>query len=97
MNQLLIFAADDVPPVPRGKLSLDLDAASDRLLVLDRTTATPLLLTKVFSDKTLDILLPASYATTNNIVVVLMDDNNVFNAVAADRVQLELVQTRLTA
>lgn len=94
---LLIFSSGDLAPVPRGKLALDLDAAADRLIVLDRDTAAPLYATKVFDNKSMELLLPAKYANSKTICVLMLDDSDVYAAVAEDRLQLELVNTSWNA
>lgn len=86
----------DFAPIPRGLLKLDLDQAAERLIVIDRNAAETLFLTKIGQNKTINLMLPAAYANNPSICVIMMDDNNVYNAAAADRIQLELVQTTLT-
>lgn len=90
---LLKTIRTDRPLVVRGKLSVDLDAASDRLLVLNRNTTEALCATKLSGNKMLDVLLPVQYGNSRDIIVLMLDDSDVYAAVAEDRLQLELVQT----
>jgi hypothetical protein len=96
MVMLILTVKNDITAVTRGRLSLDLDPAADRLIVLDRASADIFYLGKIGLNKQLNLLLPSDFANNQNICVIMMDDNNVYNAAAADRVQLELVQTTLT-
>lgn len=87
----------DFSPIPRGLLKLDLDQAADRLIVIDRVNAETLFLTKIGDNKTLNLMLPGSYSNEKNICVLMLDDSDVYAAVAEDRLQLELVNTSLSA
>jgi hypothetical protein len=87
----------DFSPIPRGRLKLDLDQAAERLIVIDRVNAETLFLTTIGDNKTFNLMLPVAYANNKNICVLMLDDSDVYAAVAEDRLQLELVNTSWNA
>lgn len=86
----------DFSPIPRGLLRLDLDLSADRFIVIDRLASKVVYAANISDTRAFNLLLPAEYTIDKNICVIMMDDNNIYNAAAADRIQLELVQTTLT-
>ena len=72
-------------------LSLDLDENSDRFIVINRVNVKVLNHGKTPLTNIKKILLPAIYASDNNIMVILLDDDRQFNAVVVDGISLESV------
>ncbi len=87
----------DFPPIPRSLLRLDLDQAADRYLVIDRRSSKVVYAANISDTRAFNLLLPAEYTTDKNICVVMLDDSDVYAAVAEDKLQLELVNTSWNA
>lgn len=94
---LIITNKSDINPIPRGVLKLDLDQAADRFLVIDRRSSKVIYTANISETRAFNLVLPAEYTTDKNICVVMLDDSDVYAAVAEDRLQLELVNTSWNA
>lgn len=66
-------------------------AYQSRVQVSDRRLGTLFWLGKTDATGKLRVIVPATYATKNDLVVTALDDTGTYNAVVADRVQAELM------
>lgn len=80
--------------VHAGVVYFDVDAAAERLCVLDRTTLEPLwhgLVDFYLKDGKVGVVVPLDYAASNSLAAVIFDDQGVFNLVGADRIAAERI------
>ena len=76
-------------PTPVGLLDIDMDASANRIVIFDRES-----LDNLYSDgfsSPLKVVLPIDYATTDGLLVMILDDDGQYNAVALDGVRASIV------
>lgn len=78
-------------PLNLGVLELDCDSAAERVLVMSRGGV---VITQRPAKAMLSVVVPFSYTLTNDLVVILFDDNNTHNAELVDRVQAQSVDLK---
>jgi hypothetical protein len=92
MMDLIIFNPSDIGDMFRAKLEVDADPLAERIIILDRATST--LINVMFASGF--IILPAEFATTKLLTILMLDDNLEYNGVVLDGVTCELVNATLT-
>mgnify|MGYP003626858256 CR=1 FL=1 len=85
-----IFAASK-PIRLVSRLQLDIDPLAERLLVLNNRQFNVLHASKIKLGGLVNIILPAIYATTGELSVIIFDDNQEYNAAIVDGVKPELI------
>lgn len=83
-----------------GLLTLDLDNAAERFAVCDRDSfvcyASGLVALNVVAG-IISVVVPYVYTTAPKLIVLMMDDTNVYNAAAADKVTADVIDLVTTA
>lgn len=75
--------------LPVGVLEIDMDAAAERITVIDRD-----LLETVYANvftSPLKVVVPIEYATKNGLLVMILDDNAQYNAAVLDGVRASVI------
>jgi len=80
--------------VPVGLLEIDADPAAERVFVIDRIAMTVLFHQFCKADEIVKAVLPDQYTNVNQLTIVMVDDNGVFNAAVEDLHKLEKVDAR---
>lgn len=80
----------------QSMLSVDVDTDAERIAVFNRYTLELLInyrpATAIFKTIT-----PIGYATSNDLIVMIIDDNRVYNAKAIDGVKTEIIDGLITS
>lgn len=76
-------------PFNIARIVLDIDPLAERYMIADRKSGEVLVSQRV--DKN-SVVCPLKYATSNNLFVVILDDDMEYNAAIADGVRPELVE-----
>lgn len=76
-----------------SKLEIDVDLTSSRIMIQDRFSYAVLMRSKV--KPIVKVVLPAIYASQNNLCVIMYDDTRAFNAVTVDGVKAELFDSNI--
>ena len=84
----------DVAVINRGKIDVDCDADAETLTVIDRKSLSVVRNYKMVGNHILSILLPESYATTDTVILMIVDNDGEYNAAVIDGVSAELVNLR---
>ena len=79
-------------PAYVGQLQLDLDPAAERYMVIDRLSGALIVNNK--SDK-VEVHLSSAYTNTNELIILMLDDDRQYGASVADGVQLVLIDAAL--
>lgn len=77
-----------------GKLVVDFDPAAEQIMVIDRRTAEVLFFGIIAFHKvgdTITFTVPEFFASTTNLIVVILDQQTVYDLAGADKVQADLV------
>lgn len=77
-----------------GRVVVDFDPAAERIIILDRRDATVLFYGVIAFHKvgtTISFTVPENFASTTNLIVIILDENTVYDLAGADKVQAELV------
>lgn len=75
-----------LPSLLRATLKIDIDPDAERFLVFDRVTIETINLGIRPPSGTAYFIVPEKYATTNKLLIGILDDNGVFNAKFMDGV-----------
>lgn len=95
-NSIVVMDRIELPiTFPQALITVDVDPSAERLLIINRTTL------EVLAHKRVDggvhkIIMPMKYATTNDIAVLIFDDDLDYNVVAVDGVQLQIIDSIVT-
>ncbi|MCF2910803.1 hypothetical protein L1285_21065 [Pseudoalteromonas sp. DL2-H2.2] len=79
-----------VAPVPIGRLEINHDPYASKIMVLNRKSGELVFATKPSGANTTH-LLPLTYTTSAQLLVLMLDNTQVYNAAALDHVQAEIV------
>lgn len=77
-----------------GQIVVDFDPAAERIMVMDRRTGDLLFLGVIALHKvgtTISFTVPEFYASTTNLIVIILDEQTVYDLAGADKVQADLV------
>tara|TARA_Y100000034_G_scaffold134988_1_gene205164 strand:- start:2096 stop:2410 length:315 start_codon:yes stop_codon:yes gene_type:complete len=77
-------------PINLALLVIEVDTRASRIQVLDRGTGQLQAHLPIYSPKLFKFL-PIEYASRPNLMVIMIDDTNVFNAAIADNVQAQII------
>ena len=91
MVKILLVKILNIIPRPMGLITVDMDIAAERIMVLDRKSGQMILHTIRPPSGVSKNLVPVSYTTSNNILVGILDDDDVYEAKFIDGVMAELV------
>ncbi|MEL4429816.1 hypothetical protein [Shewanella mangrovisoli] len=80
--------------MPQAMLTVDIDPDAERLIVMDRMSLE--VLRNHYTDIT-KIIVPMRFATSNNLVVGIVDDNGEYNCKFLDGVQAEIIDGLVTS
>lgn len=83
-----------------GLVTLDLDNAAERFAVCDRDNFTCFATGLIAPNKVagvVNVIVPFDYTSSPKLVVLMMDDTNVYNAAAADKVTADVIDLVTTA
>lgn len=81
--------------VYQAVVNVDVDVDAERVVILDRRSVISLGNQKVFNSNMM-LRVPIEYATSNNLVVGIIDDNNIFAGKFIDGVNAELIDPKVT-
>jgi hypothetical protein len=91
MFKILFIKIGAIVPRPSGLITVDMDIAAERVMVLNRSTGQLINHTIRPQSGIYKTLVPLSYTTSNKLVVGIFDDGNVYAAKFEDGVMAELV------
>ncbi|WP_351123321.1 hypothetical protein [Shewanella sp. T24-MNA-CIBAN-0130] len=91
MVKLLLIKVDSTVPRPMGLITVDMDIAAERIMILNRSTGQSLLHTIRPPSGISKTLVPLSYTTSNKLLVGILDDGGVYDAKFKDGIMAELV------
>ncbi|MCL1114696.1 hypothetical protein L2703_13975 [Shewanella basaltis] len=74
-----------------SKLQVDVDPLAERLLVINNRQFNVLHASNIKAAGLVNIILPAIYATTGELSVIIFDDNQEYNAAIVDGVKPDLI------
>ncbi|MDT3274021.1 hypothetical protein Q4Q54_11055 [Shewanella sp. SP2S2-4] len=86
---LITHLKSSMAPFNIAQLVLDLDSLAERYMIADRKSGEVLVSQRV-DKKT--VVCPLNYATSNNLFIVMLDDDMDYNAAIADGVRPEIVE-----
>jgi hypothetical protein len=92
MSNLIFTPFFEKAPYLMGLLELDADPAAERFVVLERSSLSVLWQREVPADGQVKCLVRPSYALSG-VLVMILDDNQEYNAKVADGVTLPLVDS----
>ncbi len=81
--------------VYQAVVNVDVDIDAERVVILDRRSVISLGNQKVFTSNMM-IRVPIEYATSNNLIVGIVDDDNIFAGKFIDGVNAELIDPKVT-
>lgn len=77
-------------PIEVGLLVIDVDTRASRLQIIERATGILVSHLRIDNAKMFKFV-PLQYATAPDLIVIMLDDSNIFNAAIADNVQAQIV------
>lgn len=80
-------------PTSIAILEVSLDADAERLIVMNRITTECLTVLNNTQSNTVKVRLPMDYIVSNNLLLLMVDDDAVFNVSAVDGVNCQIVST----
>nr|KJZ07578.1 hypothetical protein TW77_14875 [Pseudoalteromonas rubra] len=90
MHKIAIRHLTPVTPVPIGKLKINHDPYASKIMVINRQTGELIFSTKP-SGATTTRLLPLTFTTSSELLVLMLDNTKVYNAAIVDHVQAQVV------
>ncbi|UCX04992.1 hypothetical protein [Shewanella glacialimarina] len=89
MNSLILKLTKGADHLNVGLLTVDIDVAASRLMIIDRTTGLVMRYMEVPPSKTFQTVFNYEYALTNKIIVGIIDMNGVYALQKIDAIKLE--------
>ncbi|MBP7662550.1 MAG: hypothetical protein KA770_01620 [Shewanella sp.] len=86
---LITHVKNDMSPFNIARIVLDIDPLAERYMIADRKSGEVLVNQRI--DKN-TVVCPLKYATSNDLFVVILDDDMDYNAAIADGVMPEIVE-----
>jgi hypothetical protein len=91
MVKILLVKILTLLPRPMGLITVDMDMAAERIMILNRKSGQMILHTIRPPSGISKTLVPVSYTTSNMLLVGVLDDGGVYEAKFIDGVMAELV------
>jgi hypothetical protein len=91
MFKILFIRIGSLVPRPAGLITVDMDIAAERIMIMDRKSGQLINHTLRPQSGVCKMLVQVSYTTSNDIIVGMLDDGNVYEAKFKDGVMAELV------
>lgn len=91
MFKILLIKVDPIAPRPLGLISIDIDQAAERFMILNRSTGELILNTIRPQTGVAKRLVPLIYTGSNKLIIGILDDNGVYDCKFVDGVMAELV------